>query len=1046
VPGAPFTDYCDKAKLDVRARLDLFVRVCEAIQHAHQRGIVHRDLKPSNVLVADHDGLPAPKVIDFGVARATAEVEAGERATRASEVIGTYAYMSPEQADPEGGVVGPRSDVYSLGVLLYELLTGTLPVDAEDLRGKSPSEVSRLLADTDPPAPSTRLTRLGAASVPYARRRGGLDPRTLARRLSGDLDWITLRAMERDPERRYRTAAELASDVRRHLAHQAVLAGPPGPAYRARKFVRRHQLGVGATAALLLALVSGAAGTALGFREARTEARAALDSERETRLALLQEGQERQRVEQASAMVFKLLDLANPESTWHGDDSAVALLLQLSDEIGEAFEADPEGEARLRLNVGRALRTRGEFDHAREQLLRVQDLETGYGADIASRAETGRELHRLEVDAGGHGDYTAGLAAALATVQALSVEAPMAGQAAGQLLEDAQGRKFGDLKGDLEQLELSLKVGGGAGARARLLAADVAGIAGGYLGLHFAFAEAEPLLSYSLDLRSSVEGPLHPEVVRGLGELVEHLLQQGQSRSAARLIDERLALAGASLPAGNWLTAELESRLGECRSLEGDVDDAGKLLAEARAALIRERGPRSRPALEAGLRLRDHYARTGAEDLMRDLDLDLGDALDGARTRDRAAAWGRTALALGADEETAQALVDLVSASPEESAGAADALAKLVGDRPVGEEIAALLRSAVDRAERMGAPLSGAVRDALARAPAAGGTQPEALLLEPSDARTEHPTLAVPPGAGDFSDLDLASSGARLEAPPVAPAEAESPELADAAPAPPEVSEPAGGPTDWVLFAWSMASADHGQPLLYDLAAQAAAYAVALEPDALGYLPVMALSLARIEEPAPALECLEHYTREAGSPGPIGWAVTAMIALDAQDAEAAEYALDAAVAAAENQPEDAPQGLAGLISELRERLEQLEAELGGADNLSDRSAGNGLVSGNDRAASGNGGTSTKANAVPGGNGAAGASSNAGAASADRGLASEAAAAAGNAGMADAGNGAVTDNAGATGHAAPSGGVSATANAPAAENRQKAKASPRPRRM
>src|SRR5688572_5938187 len=195
VAGRSLTEYCDERGISVERRLELFVRVCEAVQHAHQRGIVHRDLKPSNVLVADRDGLPVPKVIDFGVSRATAEAEGGERATRASEVIGTYAYMSPEQADPESSEVGPRSDVYSLGVLLYELLTGTLPVDAEELRGKSPSEVSRLLADTDPPAPSTRLTRLGAASLPHARRRGGLDPRTLARRLSGDLDWITLKAM-----------------------------------------------------------------------------------------------------------------------------------------------------------------------------------------------------------------------------------------------------------------------------------------------------------------------------------------------------------------------------------------------------------------------------------------------------------------------------------------------------------------------------------------------------------------------------------------------------------------------------------------------------------------------------------------------------------------------------------------------------------------------------------------------------------------------------------------------------------------------------------
>ncbi len=285
VRGIKITDYCDQEKLSTKERLDLFIKVCQAIQHAHQKGIIHRDIKPSNILVTLHDGVPVPKVIDFGIAKATeGRLTDNTVYTQLHQFIGTPAYMSPEQAEMSGLDIDTRSDIYSLGVLLYELLAGSTPFDAKELMASGIDGMRKTIREKEPQRPSTRLATLGADQLTTTAKRRSADTSKLLHQLKGDLDWIVMKCLEKDRSRRYETANGLAADIKRHLTNEPIVARPPSAAYKFQKAWRRNKLVFAAGAAVAGALLLGVVVSAW------QAARATQASNAETRQRLVAEG------------------------------------------------------------------------------------------------------------------------------------------------------------------------------------------------------------------------------------------------------------------------------------------------------------------------------------------------------------------------------------------------------------------------------------------------------------------------------------------------------------------------------------------------------------------------------------------------------------------------------------------------------------------------------------------------------------------------------------------------------------------------------------
>ncbi len=403
VRGVPITEYCDERRLTTRERLELFVAVCQAVQHAHQKGIIHRDLKPSNVLVTQHDTVAVPKVIDFGIAKATTG-PLTERTlfTNFAQLLGTPLYMSPEQAEMSGLDVDTRSDVYSLGVMLYELLAGTTPFESDTLKKVGLDEMRRLIREEEPPTPSQRLNTLDAQACSTVSERRGVDGRRLGQMLRGELDWIVMRALEKDRDRRYESASAFAADVQRYLNDEPVAACPPSAGYRLRKIVwrnRRMLAMVGVVAGALIAATVVSTWQAARATDAQHQAEAdrrqaetdrdrakTAEGKAKTNLERAKEAEKRATAEAAIARAvndFLQGDLLGqvdsvPQFTDEfGGDAKLTVkeaLDRAAAKIGERFREQPLVEAAIRVVIGEAYGSLGEWQSAVPHLERAFEL------------------------------------------------------------------------------------------------------------------------------------------------------------------------------------------------------------------------------------------------------------------------------------------------------------------------------------------------------------------------------------------------------------------------------------------------------------------------------------------------------------------------------------------------------------------------------------------------------------------------------------------------------------------------------------------------
>ncbi len=390
VSGESITQYCDRHKLSTPQRLKLFELVCRAVQHAHQKGVIHRDLKPSNILVEVRDGQPIPKIIDFGVAKATGQ-QLSEHTlfTEQGQLIGTPEYMSPEQAEMSGLDIDTRTDVYSLGVILYELLTSALPFNPQTLRGAGFAEIQRIIREEDPPRPSTRLSAMAEKTGEIARARG-TDARGLTKSLKGELDWIVMKCLEKDRTRRYETATSLAADVQRHLQNEPVTARPPSATYKLGKFIRRNRAGVLAGTMGVVLAAGGVAG--ISWQAVR-----ATNAQRET---------ERQAAIARAVNEFlnqDLLAAVNPVNTADRDITMREVLNAAAQRIEDKFDGQPLVEASIRETLGDTYMALGLYDEAAphlEQAFKIRTRELG-DEDIA----TAGSMARLASLRGSQGNY-----------------------------------------------------------------------------------------------------------------------------------------------------------------------------------------------------------------------------------------------------------------------------------------------------------------------------------------------------------------------------------------------------------------------------------------------------------------------------------------------------------------------------------------------------------------------------------------------------------------------------------------------------------------
>jgi serine/threonine protein kinase/tetratricopeptide (TPR) repeat protein len=585
VKGVPITEYCDAHRLTPRERLGLFVPVCQAIQHAHQKGVIHRDVKPRNVLVALYDDRPVVKVIDFGVAKATGGALTGRTIdTGFGGVVGTPEYMSPEQATFNNPDIDTRSDVYALGVLLYELLTGSPPFSKKDLEEKGLLEILRVVREEEPPRPSTKLSTAGALPTLSANR--GTEPKRLTSLLRYELDWIVMKALEKDRGRRYETANGFAADVLRYLGGEPVLAHPPSTTYRLKKFVRRNRPQVVAAGLVFVALVAGVVGTALGLvvanRAAEAERLAKDDAVEQKRLAEQAAGQERQAKDVADARrreaernlafakkgneilgsVFAGLDPKRiAESGRPLQDVLREKLTQAVAELEGSSVGDPLEVAAMQNTLGASLLGLGEAGLAAEVLRKALDTRTArLGPDHPDTLQSTNNLALAYQNSGQPAKAVPLLVETLEKLKArFGPDDPRTLIAMGNLATAYQ--HDGQFARAVPLYEEVLE------KRKAILPPDHAHTLLSMNTLAMAFqnigqtARAVPLLEKAMDRQTITLGPDHPDTLTSMGNLATVYVSRGQLDRAVPLHEKVLERAKTTLGPDHPLTLQAMNNL-----------------------------------------------------------------------------------------------------------------------------------------------------------------------------------------------------------------------------------------------------------------------------------------------------------------------------------------------------------------------------------------------------------------------------------------------------------------------------------------------------